>query len=91
MLSVQGAWVVFHRFPAWLVGSSRHCFAYLIKEVLTGELMKAALVREPPQVAVGGRRQKLQPGADGPRRAGQARQGWTLAAQDPSSAPTLTS
>lgn len=53
--------------------------------------MKAALVREPPQVAAGGRRQKLQPGADGPRRAGQARQGWTLAAEDPSSAPTLTS
>ena len=67
---------VFHRFPAWLAGSSRRCFAYIIKEVFTAGLMKAALVREPPQVAAGGRRQKLQPGGDGPSRAGQARQGW---------------
>lgn len=52
--------------------------------------MKASLVREPPQVAVGDGRKKLQPGVDEARRAGQARQGWAPEAQDPSSAPTLT-
>ena len=53
--------------------------------------MKVALFREPPQVSAGDRRHKLQPGAPRARRTGQARQGWTLAAQDPSSAPTLSS
>lgn len=46
------------------MGSGRCCFARGPRGFLPQELMKASLVREPPQVAAGDTRHALQPGAD---------------------------
>ena len=46
--------------------------------------MKVAFLKEPPQVAAGDMRNKLQPGASSAaRRAGQARLRWAPAAHGP--------
>ena len=68
--------------PTWLVGSSRGLLVYLARAFLR-ELMNGALVSNLPQVSAGDRRHKLQPGAPGARRAGQAKQGWAPTAHSP--------
>lgn len=46
-------------FPTWVVGSSQHCFAHIPRGILTGYLIKAALVREPPQKSAEDMKNKL--------------------------------
>ena len=65
-------------FPPQLLGSRRCFFAHLPWGILRGDLMKAAFVREPPQVFAADMRNKLQPGVSGPGELGRLRRGGHL-------------